>query len=89
MADATLTSVSNESMGSMRLITAKFSNIDDTNTWGPKLQGVIGYWCNPTDDSTTQTSNVIDVTWSDTTQTFTFSCGEDGRAGTLYVLTKS
>ena len=86
MAAATVSSVKAESFGSMRLVEVTFTNIDDTNTYAPRIEGVIGYWCNGTDDPT-QEKEAIDVAYS--YPTFTFSTGENTRTGILYVLCKS
>jgi hypothetical protein len=81
--------VTAESYGSMKLVIATFTVIDDTDTWTSGIKGAVGYWCNGTDDPTTQASNAIDVSYVSSTGVFTFNCGEDDRAGKLYVLTKS
>jgi hypothetical protein len=70
----------------MRLVMATFSDIDDAGTWAPRIEGVVGYWCNGTDDPT-QGKEAIDVAYS--YPTFTFSTGENSRTGILYVLCKS
>lgn len=75
-----------ESWGSLKLHMIPFTNIDDTNTYASAITDnpIVGYWANCTDDATSQTKNAIDVRLSGTT--FTFSTGENGRTGTLYVL---
>ena len=88
MADATLSTVTAESMGSMKLVIATFSNIDDTNTWTSGIFGAMGYWCDATNNPT-QTNESIDVSYVSSTGVFTFNCGENTRSGILYVLTKS
>lgn len=86
MADATLDSVNQESFGSMKLVIATFSVIDDGQTWTTNIPNALAYWCNGTNDPT-QTNESIDVSFS--AGTFTFNTGENARAGVLYVLTKS
>jgi hypothetical protein len=82
-------SVTSESFGSMKLVSATFgaAALDDGDTWVTNIPNALAYWVNPTDDSTTQASNAIDVVFS--AGTFTFRCGENGRTGILYALTKS
>jgi len=75
-----------ESWGSLQFHIITFSNIDDTNTYDSGIKRVVGYWANGTDDPSTQAANKIDVAESD--GTFTFSCGENARAGMLYVLSE-
>ena len=87
MAAATITDeVVRGSFGSLQLHIATFTNIDDTNTYDSGIKRVVGYWCNGTDDPTTQASGAIDV--SESSGTFTFNTGEDGRTGMLYVLSE-
>lgn len=87
MADATASgNPIRESLGSLQLHIITFSNIDDTNTYASGIKRVVGYWCNGTDDPSTQASGAIDV--SESSGTFTFNTGENGRAGMLYVLSE-
>jgi len=75
-----------ESWGSLLFHIITFSNIDDTNTYASGIKRVVGYWANGTDDPSTQTSGKIDV--AESAGDFTFSCGENGRTGMLYVLSE-
>jgi len=78
--------VTSESFGSVRLVIATFAELDDGDTWVTNIPNAVGYWCNAT-TSPTQTDEAIDVSFS--AGTFTFNCGEEDKAGMLYVLTKS
>ena len=82
----TAPTVTSESFGSMKLVVATFSNIDDGDEWVTNIPNALGYWCDGTNDPT-QEKEGIDVSFS--AGTFTFSTGENARSGILYVLTKS
>ena len=88
MAEKTPDSVTNESMGSMRLVLATFStnDVDDGDTWVSGIPNAQAYWFNRTDDPT-QEAEIVDVAFS--AGTFTFNAPEDNCEGILYVLTKS
>ena len=90
MAAKTPDSVIRESLGSLTLHIATFStnDIDDADTWTSGIPGVVGAWCNGTDDPTTQASNGIDIGFT-TAGVFTFYAGEGNRTGVLFVLSRS
>ena len=74
------------SFGSLQIHIITFSNIDDTDTYVSGVSRIVGYWANGTNDPSTATNTSIDV--AESSGTFTFSCGEDTRAGMLYVLSE-
>lgn len=82
MAAKTPASVSQESLGSVRLVRAVFTDVDNTDTWASAITGVIDGWFSP---STTTGSTGVSVSGS----TVTFACSADNQAGTLYLLCRS
>ncbi len=74
-----------ESVGSINLHIATFTEIDNTDTYVSGLTGVVGKWFNADDDPTVQVSGGVDV--SESSGTFTFRAGEDDRTGKLTILT--
>lgn len=87
MAAATVGTIVRHSAGSNTLIRVAFTNIDDTNTWDSGIYDAIGWWANGT-DAATQGKEAIDVQYTPRTGRFTFSVGENTRAGELIVLFK-
>lgn len=89
MAAKTPVSILRESLGSLTLHIATFTtnDIDDADTWASGIPGIVGAWCNPTDDPTTQASNGIDLGISGST--ITFYAGESNRTGIVFVLSRS
>lgn len=80
--------IQRERWGSLELHIIPFTVIDDTNTYASGIKKIVGYWANGTDDPT-QEKEAIDVRITTaSTGTFTFSTGENDRAGTLYVLSE-
>lgn len=87
MAAKTPSSIERISMGSVTLIVATFTDIDDTDTWATGLGTSAKYaWANGTDDPT-QAKEGIDCAMS--SGTITFSTGEDNRAGWVFVIANS
>lgn len=70
-----------------RMLKATFTDIDDADTWTSGMSGVVGAWCNGTDDPTTQASQGCDVSVS--SGVFTFYPGEDNRTIELYIIARS
>jgi hypothetical protein len=87
MADATVSTIVRHSAGSNTLVRVAFSNIDNGNTWDSGIYDAVGWWANGT-DAATQGKEAIDVQYVARTGRFTFSVGEDTRAGDLVVLFK-
>lgn len=89
MAAKTPTKIYRESCGSVTKVIAVFSgtnDIDDNDTWATGIPNITGYWCNPTDDPTTQTKEAIDVTLTTpSTGLLTFRVGEANREGVVHV----
>ena len=90
MAAKTPSTVITENFGSNTMYIAHFTDIDngDSYTVTP-MTNVVAYWCNPTAAAGTQTKEGIDVGYAQTTGVFTFSTGEDNKAGDLYILAKT
>jgi len=86
MAAKTPSAVLRESVGSLTLQIATFSDIDNGDTWASGIQGIVGAWGSGT-DVPTQGTEGIDIGVSGST--LTFSTGEDNRAGKIFVLYKS
>ena len=82
---ATLTAIRRESAGSNTLIRAQFTDMTDGSGWQSKIQSIVAFWCNPTDDPT-QTDEAIDVSLSGSD--FTFHVGAGSRSLDLMVLAK-
>lgn len=84
MAAKTPDSVSQESLGSLRLVRAVFSstNLDNTDTYTTNITGVIDAWFSP---STTTGVTGCSVSAG----VITFACSADNQLGTLYILCRS
>jgi hypothetical protein len=79
-----------EMVGGMSLWVAPFTAVDDTDTYASGLKNrIVMAWFNPTDVPTGATYEGVDVTYVLATGAITFNCGEDDRAGNLYILTAS
>lgn len=85
----TPSAVITENFGSATLYKASFADIDNDDTWASAITSAIGYWFNPTDTPSTQTYEGIDITYTQSTGSFTFRTAEDDRTGDLYVLVRS
>jgi hypothetical protein len=84
----TPTSTVLESLGSMRLHISAFTAVDDTDTYASgHVNSIVMAWFNPTDVPTGATYEGVDVTYTLSTGAIVFNCGEDDRAGNLYILT--
>ena len=80
-----------EEVGSLTMTIATFSDLDDGDYWTSKIQGIVGYWGNNTDNpTTTGTGEGIDITLTDaSTGKLTFNLGEDNIESIVFVLSKS
>jgi len=76
-------------LGSVRLITARFSagTADDDDTWDSGVGGIVTYTTQDRDDPTTQASVGVAVEEAD--GVFTFHPAEDDKAFDLLVYTRS
>lgn len=84
----TPTSLIKESAGSMSLWIAPFTAVDDTDTYASGMTNrIVMAWFNPTDVPTGGEYQGVDVTYTLSTGAIVFNCGEDDRAGNLYILT--
>ena len=89
MAARTPSAVITENFGSATLYKATFTAVDGGDTWASAITSAIGQLFSPTDAPSTQTYEGIDMTYTQSTGTFTFRCAEADRAGDLYVLARS
>lgn len=90
MAAITPATVRQFSMGDVKLVQADFTGaaIDDGDTWASGLgASVVGFWVCDTDNPNSQFSSGVAV--QNSSGTFTFYPGEDNKAATLYVMTRS
>ena len=71
-------------IGNASLVQAVFTSVDDGDTWASGLTGVLGQLFGQTDNPSTQASAGISV--AESSGTFTFYPGEDGAAGSLFIL---
>lgn len=78
--------IRSHSVGSLRLVTADFSDLDDGDTWASGISGILAVWVSDTDDPTTQASVGIAAAFSGST--VTVYPAEDNKTGTVYVLTR-
>lgn len=83
MAAKTPDSVYQESLGSLRLIRAKFTstNLDNTDTYATGIDGIVDAWFSPS-----TTTGVVGV--SNSSGTLTFACSADNQVGTLFILVR-
>ena len=88
MAAKTPSTVLIENFGQNTLYIATFSDIDTGDTWASKITSAVAYWGNLTDDGT-QTKEAIDITYTQSSGSFTFHVGEADRTAVIYVLAKS
>lgn len=84
MAAKTPSSVRQVSAGDLSLKIAKFSSIDDADTYDSGLgSNVVAYYYQVTADPTTNTSAGCNV--AESSGTFTFYPGVDSLTGTLFI----
>ena len=86
MAAKTPSNVYTGSLGSFRLIIARFADLDDGDTWASGLgsEPVKTYWAQDRDNPTTQASVGVAATYS--AGSFTFYPAEDNKLADLFVL---
>ena len=85
MAVKTPSSVLRESNGSLTILKATFSDIDDQDTWASGIEGQVwGKWFNVTGNLSSGSSTAV----SESSGTFTFytADAQSNVAGELYVL---
>lgn len=84
MAAKTPDSVSQENLGSVRLVLGTFSttNLDNADTYTTNLTGLIKAWFEPS-----TTTGVVGCNIS--SGVITFACSADNQVGTLYMLCRS
>ena len=86
----TPSSLIREDVGGMSLWIAPFTAVDDTDTYASGLVNrILMAWFDPTDVPTSATNTGVDITYVLLTGAITFNCGEDDRAGNLYILTSA
>lgn len=81
----TPSSLLKESVGSMSIWIAKFTDIDDTDTYASGITDIVAAWCDATDVPTGASYEGIDVGYT-SAGAITFNTGEDNRTGNLYIL---
>lgn len=87
MAAITPSAVITENLGNNTLYKISFTTINDADTYASTMTNVYGWWANGT-NAPTQNKEGIDVGYTQSTGSFVFYTGEDGRTGDLYVLCK-
>ena len=83
MAVKTPSAVYTESLGSLTLKVATFTDLDDGDTWASGISGVKYWWHQRTDNPSTQAS--VGVAIAHSSETFTFYPAEDNAAIKLFV----
>ena len=83
MAAKTVASVRRYSMGDKTLLAARFSDIDNDDTYVSGLDSIQEYWAVRTDDPTAGTEG---IGLSESSGTITFYTGEDNCTATLYMM---
>lgn len=78
--------VSTGSLGSFRLIIARFTELDDADTWvsGLEDEAVKAYWTQDRDNPGTQGDVGVAVVYS--AGTFTFYPAEDNKLADLFII---
>jgi hypothetical protein len=85
---ATTATIYRESLGSLTLLMVPLTGLSTTDTWTYVANApVLQYWAQPNIGSTS--TSVIDVTWTASTGTFTFSTVTNSGAFTLFILMRS
>lgn len=81
-------SIYQESMGSCKLIIAKFetNDIDDGDTWASGIPGIVAYWFREIDAAN---GTKFGIAADESAGTFTFQTDEDNRQAVIHVLCKS
>lgn len=75
-----------ESLGSLTLVTCKFTSLVNTNTWASGLGNIVEYWAQVYGSGGTQASAGINVSLSGST--FTFQPGIDTVTAVIFVLAR-
>ena len=86
MAAITPDTIYQETMGSSRLVIARFSagTADDGDTWASGMGGILAYWTQDRDNPTTQGS--VGVAVAESSGTFTVYPAEDNKAFDLFIM---
>jgi len=76
-----------ENLGSLTLISCKFTTLLNTNTWASGITGIVEYWAQAYASGGTQASAGVNVSLSGST--FTFQPGIDSLTVVLFVLARN
>lgn len=86
MAAKTPDSLSQDLLGTLRLVRALFTstNLDNTDTYATGMKGIVDAWFKPN-----TTTGVVGCDIDQSTGTITFATSADNQTGTLFILARN